>query len=65
MIPRAAAARSIARSGQFAQGPRHASAPTPVERCEVSQQSDSIALICDANLAPTVAVGQRSPSPSD
>jgi hypothetical protein len=65
MIPRAAAARTIARSDQFAQGPRNPSAPTPVERSEVSQQSDSIALIGDAILAATVAIDQCSPSPSD
>ena len=63
MIPRAAAARTITRSDYFAQGPCHASAPTPVEGCEVSEQSDSNVLLGDAILAPTLAVDQRRPSP--
>ena len=52
MIPCAAAARTIAWSDQFAQGPRNLSAPTPVVSAEGSQQSDCIALLCDAILAP-------------
>jgi len=64
MIPRAAAARTIARFDPFAQDPRYASAPTPAQRCEVSRQSDSIALLGDAILGPTATIDQRRPSQS-